>query len=226
MKTILIASLCSIFFCCTSNKYIHKNSGENEYIVTKIENEINSQTLFLKNDSGQKFKTINSSTNKNLIELKEGDRVSISVKEITKSNPSQIISKDIRLVNPIITHITTNKSFYKLNEPIVLAMTIKNTSKKSYMFLPWGTPLENSFTSDCLNVIYNDKESVNYTGIMVKRLPPTKNDSITIKPRKSTTGYVNVLDGYKLTEKGVYTIQFKENYRNLPSSNAINIEIK
>ena len=61
---------------------------------------------------------------------------------------------------------------------------------------------------------------------MVKRKPPTEKDYITLKTGAVTKGKVNLLDGYKLTEKGTYTIQFMEANKSLPKSNSIKIEVE
>lgn len=132
---------------------------------------------------------------------------------------------DETYVNPIKTRIFTNKSTFALNEAINLSMTIQNTGEKPYTFLPWGTPLENVLTSDCLEVKHNGIP-IPYIGIMVKRIPPTEKDYITIKTDETSTGIVNLLDGYTFDAKGVYTIQFKESYQGLPASNIQEIEVR
>ena len=126
---------------------------------------------------------------------------------------------------PLIkTTILVNKDNYKIGESIELTFEVKNNSKKSFTFLPWGTPLENRFTRKSLNIIHNN-EVVEYSGIMVKRRPATEKDYKTLKTNETTTGKVNILKGYKLIGKGVYHIQFKESGK-IPASNIITIEIK
>lgn len=134
--------------------------------------------------------------------------------------------KDETYINPVKTKISTTKSSYKLGEDIELLMEIKNTGEKPYTFLPWGTPLENRFTGKSLKVVYNNNKVINYTGIMVKRIPPTVKDYITLKTNEISMGKVSLFEGYKLSKKGVYTIQFKETYAGLPNSNIITIEVK
>ena len=123
------------------------------------------------------------------------------------------------------TTISTNKSIYKKDEAVELSLEVKNTGNKPYTFLPWGTPIENKFTGACLQVTHDNKD-VDYIGIMVKRMPPTEKDYITLESGEITVGKVNLLDGYHLDENGVYTIQFEERYNGLPESNTIKIEIK
>ena len=195
------------------------------FLITKVQPEKDGQTLFLENDKGEVFTTIISIPNGNFVEVNEGDKISLGIKEIMKMNPPAIVSKDIKVLTSIETKITTNKSTYKIDEPIELSMEVKNTGKKDYTFLPWKTPVENRFTGPCLNIMYNNKR-IDYSGIMVKRKPPTEKDYITLKTGAVTKGKVNLLDGYKLTEKGIYTIQFMEANKSLPKSNSIKIEIE
>jgi len=196
------------------------------FLITKIRGEKDGQTLFLKNDKDEVFTTIIRIPNGNFIEVNEGDKISLEIKDVLeKMNPTVIVSKDIEVLTSIESKITTNKSTYKINEPIELSMEVKNIGKKDYTFLPWKTPVENRFTGPCLNIIYNNKR-IDYSGIMVKRKPPTEKDYITLKTGAVTKGKVNLLDGYKLTEKGTYTIQFMEANKSLPKSNSIKIEVE
>ncbi|MGS2738256.1 hypothetical protein [Sinomicrobium sp. M5D2P17] len=134
-------------------------------------------------------------------------------------------AKDIMQISSVQTTISTNKDVYKTGEPIELSLEVKNTGNKPYTFLPWGTPLENKFTGGCLKVADNNG-AIDYKGIMVKRVSPTEKDSITLETGKTAVGKVNLLDGYKLKEKGIYTIQFEETYNGLPASNTIKVEIE
>lgn len=229
---------------CNSSKSNNESSNDStqmELIITKIQNEKDGQTIFMKDDKGGRYTTIISPANGNWVELNVGDRISLEAEEIMESDSAQIISRDIKVLSNdpssaiesekteeeilIKTKITTDKSVYALGEAIKLSMTIQNIGKKAYTFLPWGTPLENELTGDCLEVKHNG-EAVQYSGIMVKRMPPTEKDYITIKTNETSSGTVNLLDGYKLDAKGTYTIQFRETYKGMPSSNIVEVMIK
>lgn len=230
MKTLtgflLALIIFAVYSCSTTQKSATlKKNSRMEFTVTKIQNEMDGQTLFLKDDNGNKYTTVISIPNGNFVEVKKGNRISLIVKDLIKMKPIAIVSRDIKILNPIETKIVTDKTTYKVGEPIILSMEVKNTGKKSYTFLPWKTPIENTFTGECLNITHNNK-IIEYSGIMVKRMPPTKKDFITLKTGETATGKVNVLDGYQLTEKGIYTIEFKEEHKGLPKSNSIKIELK
>ncbi|WP_148044230.1 hypothetical protein [Sinomicrobium pectinilyticum] len=146
-----------------------------------------------------------------------------SCNTLKKNNGSE--SKGTTHISSVQTTISTNKSVYKIGEPIELSLEVKNTGNKPYTFLPWGTPIENKFTGGCLEVTDNNGV-LEYKGIMVKRVSPTEKDYITLETGETVVGKVNLLDGYKLKEKGVYTIQFDETYNGLPESNTIKVKIK
>lgn len=334
-RIITVIILLTIISCRTTKNKMDKNTtSKMEFIINKIQNERDGQTLFLKDDKGGNYITVISPANGNFVDVKVGNRISLIAKEIMESDPAQIISKDIKVItsnesskveyekteeetfwvnsrktkangiwgepvecyqiqksevlnktgnwdvvcdeieyfnfqegkyyqikvlkkwlknhenlmdrtpydlelitvlskvkdetyiNPVKTKISTTKSSYNLGEDIELFMEIKNTGEKPYTFLPWGTPLENRFTGKCLEVVYNNSEAINYTGIMVKRVAPTDKDYVTLKTDEMAKGKVNLFEGYKLSKKGVYTIQFKETYTGLPSSNIITVEVK
>lgn len=227
--SIILSVIVLTFNSCGSTKSNKKsidNSERMEFTITKIQNEKDGQTLFLKDDKGGQFTTVISIPNGNYVEVEKGNRISLVAKEILEMHPAIIISKDIKVLKARTQiSISTNKSTYKVGEPIELSMEIKNTSEKSYKFLPWGTPLENRFTRGCLQVNHNN-EKVPYSGIMVKRMAPTDADYITLKKDETHSGKLNLLEGYKLTKKGKYTIQFEETYSGMSSSNTITITVE
>ncbi len=128
-------------------------------------------------------------------------------------------------IDSINAKISVEKRSYNSGEDISLTLEIKNIGQESFTYLPWGTPIENGFTNDCLDVKH-DGVPVDYIGIMVKRRPPEKEDYITLHPLEISTGVVNILDGYPLTDPGTYTVQFKERYGGIPASNTIEFSLQ
>lgn len=328
--SIILSVIVLTFNSCGSAKNKANDNKRMEFTITKIQNEKDGQTLFLKDDKNREFTTVISIPNGNFIKVETGNHISLIAREILERHPAIIISEDIKVLdnnNPFtpkyekteeeiywinarktqangmvgniidclqfqqektlnkngewkvicdqIKHfnyvegnyyqikvakkwlkdhkfladrspydlelieviskekdptyvssinISTNKTTYKLGEAIELSMQIKNTSEKPYRFLPWGTPLENRFTRECLQILYNGQK-VPYSGIIVKRVAPTEKDYITLKKGEIYNGKVNVLNGYKLTKKGTYTIQFEEKYDGMPASNVVMITI-
>lgn len=225
--TIILLIIALAFNSCASTKNKATNNNKRmEFTITKIQNEKDGQTLFLEDDKGGKFTTVISIPNGNFVDVKTGNRISLVAKEILEMHPAIIISEDIKVLKgKLTTTISTDKKLYKVGEPIELSMELKNLDKNPYRFLPWATPLENRFTGGCLNVFYNDN-LVSYSGIMIKRIAPIEKDYVKLKQNEVYSGKVNLLDGYKLIEKGTYSIQFKKNFKGLPTSNVVMITIK
>lgn len=136
---------------------------------------------------------------------------------------NEMVEENKELMRFIETEISANDT-YKVGEPLELSMKVTNRGESNYTFLPWGTPIENRLTGDCLLVKYKN-QILDYKGIMVKRVPPTKKDYVTLENNESVAGKINILDGYSLDKKGDYTIHYKEG-KGLPESNIIKISIK
>lgn len=231
MLVILILASCGT----PKNNNGNMNSDNRmEFMVTKIQNEKDGQTIFLEDENEGRYTTVISPANGNFVDLKVGDKISLVAETIMESDPAQIISKDIQVIlkaapkppgNPVKINIDTDKQSYLVEEPILLSFTITNTGEYPFLFLPWQTPLEEQLTGDCIQILYKDT-TIPYIGIMVKRMPPTDEDYVILKAGESQTGQINLLDGYKLTEPGTYKIQFKESFQGLPQSNEIELTIK
>lgn len=230
-KIIAFLSLSALLItACNAPKNNNSNHNEHrmEFTVSKIQNEKDGQTIFMEDDKGGRYITIISPANGNFVELNVGDKISLVAETIMESDPAQVISKDIKIIGKepsfVKIKISTDKKVYKIGEPIMLSFEIKNTGKKPYTFLPWQTPLEKRFTGDCMQVTHSGT-AIQYSGIMVKRMPPTEKDYLTLQTNESASEKINLLDGYKLKEKGIYKIQFKESYQGLPASNEIEVEV-
>lgn len=218
-----------------SSCVVNKNSvslNDIEFIVTHILNESDGQTITLRDNNKNEYKTVISIANGNWIFLDIGDIITLEIEDIIDFKPQQIISKNIKIIRKENTDeyiectISTEKHSYNPGEPIELEMKVKNFGNEPFTFLPWKTPVENCFTGEFLTVVF-EKDTLDYQGILVKRLPPITEDYITVMPNKSIQGKVNLLDGYQLTKKGFYTIQFNNNStENLPKSNKLIIQIK
>lgn len=232
MKNLIgISTLLITLFACSSPKNTPKqNVDRMEFTVTHIQNEKDGQTISMTDDRGGRYITVISIPNGNYIDLAVGNKISLIAEEILESDPAQVISKNIEIIDPqatpsVNTIITTDKVTYTIGEPIALTMTIENTGKTAYTFLDWGTPLEERFTNNCMLITKGDK-TIPYTGIMVKRMAPTEADYTTLMSGEKASGSIGLLNGYKITEPGTYNIQFKETYPNIPASNVIKIIIE
>lgn len=92
-KLTLILTAVLIFFSCSTKENFSK------FLITKIKPEKDGQTLFLKNDNGENFTTVISIPNGNFIEVNEGDKIRLEIKEtLDKMNPPIILSKNIKVI--------------------------------------------------------------------------------------------------------------------------------
>lgn len=92
MKNLTLFFALIIMISCTTQKQ------HSEFLITKIRAEKDGQTLFLENDKGKVYTTIISFANGNFIEVNQGDKISLEIKDIIKMKPPAIISKNIRIV--------------------------------------------------------------------------------------------------------------------------------
>lgn len=100
VTTIALFLALLIMGCSTSksNSKTSNNESRMEFTVTKIQNKKDGQTIFMDNNKGGQYITIISPANGNWIELNVGDKISLTAREIMESNPTQFISKDIKVL--------------------------------------------------------------------------------------------------------------------------------
>jgi len=109
---------------------------------------------------------------------------------------------------------------YGSTAPIVVEFIIKNTSNAPVRILSWHTPLD-GVTEDFLRVV-RGSQVVPYIGPIVKRLPPTARDYVTIAPGASLTATVDLGENYGIQEPGPYSVAYNVDARALmgPSAGA------
>jgi len=230
-KMLVFVTTLFVFFSCNTVKHNYSALRKSEFLVIHSKDESDGQSITLRSYNDNIYTTVLSIPNGNWVELQVGDVISLEIEDTIEMNPPHIISKNIKVLSEtylkekIISSISVDKTSYKLGDPIELEMKVENLGKEKITFLPWKTPIENSFTGEFMNIIFDNKK-IEYSGIMVKRMPPTQEDYITLKPKESILGKVNLLDGYKFTKKGIYSIQFNNVNDKLPNSNVVLIEIK
>ena len=103
--------------------------------------------------------------------------------------------------------------------PVLVKMHVTNIGSKKATFCQYHTPFE-GIQNNIFNV-WRKGKVLPYQGIMKKRIPPSEDDYLTIKAVEEVSCSVE-LEGYDLSRKGTYKIQFEENMiSGLPSSNTI-----
>ncbi len=71
----------------------------NMFTISKIQQEKDGQTLFLKDNDNKVYTTIISIPNGNFIKVNEGDNIRIKIKEILDTDPPIIVSKHIEILD-------------------------------------------------------------------------------------------------------------------------------
>ncbi len=110
--------------------------------------------------------------------------------------------------NKMHTKIEIKQSHFKMDSDINILFTVTNNSDEEYSFCYWQTPLEKEFTANFFEITLGD-EIIEYSGMMVKRLPPQKKDYLLLKPKQSIYEEINLREGYNIDKKGKYKITFK-----------------
>ena len=108
--------------------------------------------------------------------------------------------------HPFLVSISLEKRVYSIREGIILSTSVKNISPHQASFCQYHTPFEG-----ILNHIFDiqkEGKSLPYTGIMLKRTPPSAKDWLHLAPGKEIACRVNLLEAYSLTDSGKYQVKF------------------
>jgi len=108
--------------------------------------------------------------------------------------------------------LTIQKEAYSAKEGVYITATINNKSSTPIKILDWNTPLE-GVRSDFVDIRLDEKEAnrLPYQGIMVKRRAPEKSDYTTLPANGALTNSINILEGYSISNAGVYKMQLNFN---------------
>ncbi len=109
------------------------------------------------------------------------------------------------------------KSQLEADDALSLQLTYTNSGSESVRFLKWGTGLEGGITENFLNIEI-DGVRIPYSGIHAKRTAPQPQHFVTLLAGASQTVTVDISQGYKLTQKGVYEIFYERSHGEAPSA--------
>lgn len=144
LKKILIIVITSLLFIsCNSLKHTSAYLNTNEYLVIHTKDEIDGQTVTVKDYNNKIYTTVISIANGNWVDLKVGDIISLEIEDIIKINPVHLISKNIKVISKkhlkerIVSSISMMKDSYNLGESLELQMKVENLGKEKSTFLPW-----------------------------------------------------------------------------------------
>ena len=100
---------------------------------------------------------------------------------------------------------------------VTIVMT--NTSDKDIRVLTWNTPLEKNLNADIFT-IKNNKSTINYVGVLVKRGKPTEEDYLLFKGGEKRAVTVDLPTYYQMEKEGSYTVTYHGSFKQkTPSKN-------
>ncbi len=119
--------------------------------------------------------------------------------------------------------LSIEKSDFSASEAVLVNVTVSNTGKNPVKVLKWFTPVED--VEESLFKVTRDGADVGYTGAIYKRLAPTGNDYLNLKPGESFTRTVDLGQYYDLAETGAYEVEY--NYETTAlASNKVQISVE
>ena len=119
--------------------------------------------------------------------------------------------------------LTVEKAGFTASESVFVNVTISNTGKNPVKVLKWYTPFED--VEEPLFTVTREGDAVDYVGAHFKRLAPTGNDYINLKPGESFTRTVDLGQFYDLSGSGAYEIEYNYDATAL-SSNKVGVSVE
>ena len=89
---------------------------------------------------------------------------------------------------------------------VTVGVSITNTTREAVTLMRWELP--SARPEAALFRITRDGEAVAYTGPLIKRGPPTREDLVRIEPGATITTEVELTAAYDLSRNGLYTIEY------------------
>ena len=102
--------------------------------------------------------------------------------------------------------LSVDTAGFSASDAVLVSVTISNTGKKPVKVLKWYTPVED--VEEPLFKVTRDGSAVDYVGAHYKRLAPTGNDYLNLKPGESFTRTVDLGQYYDLSNSGAYEIEY------------------
>jgi peptidyl-Lys metalloendopeptidase len=119
--------------------------------------------------------------------------------------------------------IAAEKSNFTAADSVLVSVTIANTGQKPVKVLKWFTPVDD--VEEPLFKVRRDGATVEYVGADYKRLAPTGNDYLNLKPGESFSRTIDLGQYYDLSASGVYQIEYNYDVTAL-ASNKIELSVE
>jgi peptidyl-Lys metalloendopeptidase len=102
--------------------------------------------------------------------------------------------------------IAAEKSGFSAAEAVLVQVTITNVGQKPVKVLKWYTPVED--VEEPLFKVTRAGVTVEYVGAHFKRLAPTGNDYLNLKPGESFSRTIDLGQYYDLSASGLYGLEY------------------
>jgi peptidyl-Lys metalloendopeptidase len=112
--------------------------------------------------------------------------------------------------------IAADKPDFASSEAVMLHVTITNTGHKPVKVLKWYTPFDD--VEEPLFKVTRDGAAVDYVGAHFKRLAPTGNDYLNLKPGESFSRTIDLGQYYDLAASGTYQLEYNYDVTALASN--------
>lgn len=112
--------------------------------------------------------------------------------------------------------ISTDKTSFSASDEVLVNVTISNIGKTPAKVLKWYTPIDG--VEEAIFKVNHSNEKADYVGAHYKRLAPTGNDYVHLKPGESFTSTVSLGLYYDLSVSDVYELEYDTEVTGLTSN--------
>jgi peptidyl-Lys metalloendopeptidase len=112
--------------------------------------------------------------------------------------------------------IAADQAGFASSDAVLINVTIANDGQKPVKVLKWFTPVED--VEEPLFKVTRDGADVDYVGAHYKRLGPTGNDYLNLKPGESFSRFIDLAQYYDLSASGTYEIEYNYDVTALASN--------
>ncbi|MFT3895901.1 MAG: M35 family metallo-endopeptidase [Anaerolineales bacterium] len=119
--------------------------------------------------------------------------------------------------------LSADQVSFSASDAVLVNVTVSNSGKNPAKVLKWYTPVED--VEESLFKVTRDGAAVDYVGAHYKRLTPTGNDYINLKPGESFTRTIDLSQYYDLSATGTYELEYNYDVTAL-ASNKIQLAVE
>lgn len=119
--------------------------------------------------------------------------------------------------------LSADQISFSASDAVLVNVTVTNAGKNPVKVLKWYTPVED--VEESLFKVTRDGAAVDYVGAHYKRLTPTGNDYLNLKPGESFTRTVDLSQYYDLSATGTYELEYNYDVTAL-ASNKIQLAVE